>query len=225
MKPRLTILLAVACLIFSVCGATVSAQATVSTRVQGNGNEPTPFMRLLALRAPVKQFTQWAISENDLADNPGLNGADLKSVERAIMNGTLDEMSVSMPVYDLKDVDWSDREAPLKGSICEDFPGTFKIEYSDGLPVKFTLDEDDFSELLESGCTMDAFDIGMDHFTMDYYKSGMPSCLKGKRMDFFGGDDYEIRYSGYRYDEKGNWTRRKKTTKFDSMIEYRSYVY
>lgn len=218
-------MLAVSFLMLTACEKTAKAHNSQPTEVQSEATAPTPFMRLKALRTPVKSFTQWAIAEEMLADNPTLNPADAADVRRAIDAGELDEMSVPMPTYSFDAADWT-LEAPLKGTITEMLPGQFDIEYKDGFPITFTLDQADFQDRVDNGFMMlDAYEVGLERFAIDYNSDGMPEGLRGKCMDFFGGRDYQVRYSDYVYDEKGNWTRRTKTTPYVTQIEFRAYEY
>lgn len=186
---------------------------------------PTAFMRLMALNTRVKQFRQWGIPKEMIPEFPNIDFADAAQIEKAIADDTLVDVLYSIPTYDFTDENWTS-EAPQTGSICEDIPGTFKIGYNNGMPTTFTLDEEDFEKQMnENGMGLDAFDLGLESFTIEYYSNGMPYCLKGKRMQFFGGGDYQIIYSDYKYDKKGNWISRKKTTPSETQIQYRDYEY
>lgn len=192
---------------------------------ESNNPAPTVFMRLMALNTRVKQFRQWEIPEEMIPEFPNINFSDATQVEKAIENETLVDVLYSIPTYDFTDVNWAS-EVPQTGSICEDIPGTFKIGYKNGMPITFTLDEEDLEKQMnENGMGLDAFDLGLESFTIEYYENGMPACLKGKRMQSFGAGDYQILYSDYKYDKKGNWTSRKKTTPSGTQIQYRDYAY
>lgn len=226
MRYQPTALLTAALLIFAACDSNAKTDQSKPAEVKTESSEPTPFMTLMGLRTPVKNFQQWALSKNDLANLSGLNPADTTDIKKALEEGLLDEMSFNMAGYVFESDSWT-TEAPPTGCVTEDFAGTFKIEYKDGLPVKFTLDGEALAEELENGYMgLDVCGPMLDSFRVDYDRNRMATYLKGT---FSSGGNYSIKYSDYVFDDKGNWVKRRKTTEgngiTEELTEYRAYVY
>ena len=205
--------------------------ATESDKGVRDTQDPTT-LDLYNLKTPVKVMKEWAISHSDLAENPKLNPTSPDAVKAAIEKEILDEMSVRVVDYefgsDSKANDWvltysgnTPTEVRMNG-----IPGTFNVKYENGLPTQFTLNQQAFQKAVDEGnMFLDAYDVGFDKFTITYDKDGMPASLSGEPMSVFGGAKYTETYSDYKFDDKGNWVRRKVTTPYDTKNQYRFYVY
>ena len=221
--------------VFSACGGNSSStksQDSIKTEEAAPNAAGGTTLELYNLKAPVKEIKEWSISISDLANNPGLNPAKLSEVEAALRSEVLDKMETRIYVYrftpDLKadddDVSYSG-DTPIKTTRAG-LPGTFDIGYENGLPTKFTLNEKDFQKSVDEGMLyLDAFEIGLEEYTIAYDSNGIPKSLSGKKMPFFEGGKYTETYSDYKYDDKGNWVKRKVTTPYDTMYQFRSYTY
>ena len=212
-------------------------QDDASVTAQTSATRLTPTHVMYGLKAPVKIMYEWSIPIETLADNPRLNGADRKAVSIAIDEGVLEEMTTNITEYEFnKDgkIDWVqsyDGDTPVKVRIW-DLPGVFKVVFENGLPYRFTLVEDPSEGEDNQGICLDAYEIGLEEFSITYGSDGLPSELFGKAMPFFAfvGDDqyddqYKEKYSDYKFDKNGNWTCRTVTTRLDKFKQFRAYEY
>ena len=200
------------------------------TKTVSSSSDSGTTLALYNLKTPVKKMHQWSIGLDVLADNPGLNPTTPSAVEAAIEEGILDEMSTSVTDYEFNQdstvKDWITYSGtkPVKVFFCG-WPGCFDITYSNGLPSEFILDRKAFDEAIENGMILDAFDLGFERFTITYDANGLPKSLSGKTLPFFGGSNYTIIYSDYKFDGKGNWVKRKATSPYHTEYQYRCYEY
>ena len=203
---------------------------THAAQGQETSTQPTPTQKLYQLSTPVKVIREWYISDEVLAENPQFNTSDYKIIEEAIENGDIDEMSTYIVKYEFandgKVNDWVELysyQTPQRVMV-NGMPGVFKVEFEDGMPTKFTLDQEAFQNTLDEGLLfLDCYDNGLEYFTITYDEKGFPSELSGQSMELFGGNQYTESYSHYKIDDKGNWTKRTVVTPFATKFQYRSY--
>lgn len=177
------------------------------------------------LKTPVKVMRQWSVSFDEAADITGYDLNDYKSVDRAIEDGALDEMTTQIVKYDFDSDGHTDLVAergangPSQVALVE-YPGVFNVEYKNGKPFRFTLVEGSCDEI-----PLDSYDVGLDYFTLTYNLDGTVASMTGKTSGFFGNSPYIEKYSEYKFDSKGNWIRRKVETEFFTLLQYRAYEY
>ncbi|MBD5340480.1 MAG: hypothetical protein HDR94_02795 [Bacteroides sp.] len=205
---------------------------THAAQGQETSTQPTPTQKLYQLSTPVKVFREWDISDEVLAENPQFNTSDYKIIEQAIKDGYIDGMSTHIVKYEFandgKVNDWVElysHQTPQRVTV-NGLPGVFKVEFEDGMPTKFTLDQEAFQNALDEGLLfLDCYDNGLEYFTITYDEKGFPSELSGQSMDFFGGKQYNESYSKYMIDRNGNWINRIVYTPYETKKQYRSYEY
>lgn len=168
---------------------------------------------------------QWNVSFDEAADITGYNLSDYKSVDRAIEDGALDEMTTQIVKYDFDTDGHSDwvtkRGANGPSQVhCQDLPGLFNVEYKNGKPFRFTLVEGSCDEI-----PLDSYDNGLEYFTLTYNSDGTVESMTGKTFGFFGNRTYVEKYSDYKFDSNGNWIRRKVETDSFTLMQYRAYEY
>lgn len=177
------------------------------------------------LKSPVKKIKEWSVSSEEAANLPAYDFSKEKDVEKAVENGDLEEMTTSIIEYKFTPEgkpECSNYEGNRLVQIgFYDIPGVFFVEFKDGLPVKFTLDEETLKEII----CLDAFNKGYEYFTLTYGPDNIPTALTGKTLPFFSSRDYKETYSNYKFDTMGNWIRRTVKSKYQTLIQYRSYEY
>lgn len=193
---------------------------------------PTQTQKLYLLKTPVKVIREWDISTDILVENPQFNTSDYKIIDQAIENEEIDEMSTRIVTYEFNDDgkinDWVElysNQTPVKVRVSG-LPGIFNVDFDNGLPTKFTLDKEAFQKDLDEGkIFLDAYEKGLEYFTITYDENGFPSQLSGQSLEFFGGDPYKESYSKYVIDRNGNWTTRIVDTPYETKKQFRAYEY
>lgn len=188
-------------------------------------------MALYGLKKAVKSMKEWMIDLETLAGNPNVDFKSSKGVIKALEAEVLDEMSTSVVSYEFTSDGKVDGWVVYSGNtpakvMVSGMPGKFDVTFENSNAKSFRLDQKAFQEAMDKGeMFLDAYDNGLEEFSVEYGADGMPTSIKGLSMEFFGGSQYSEQYSEYKFDQQGNWISRKVKTPYDTFIQFREYAY
>ncbi len=213
----------------SVSDSQTASDSSVTAQAGVNGKqEKLPDYRVYGLQKPARMVRQWAISEEELANLSGYNPTNYRSVDKALQDGALDEMSTSIRTakFSANGSIADEYDDPVFPFLVEDVPPFFTVKYENGLPSNFTLDEKAMQKWLEDGGFLDMYDMALKSFSITYDEKGLPVKLSGKGLGgFFSDAPYNLVYRDYKFDDKGNWIRRTVETPSVTFVQFRNYEY
>lgn len=210
---------------------------------QTSSEEVTPlegFDALFNVNGDVAQIFQWRPGAEVESNYPDFDFSDFMRTYYVWMNEDFDptfdfhNFSINYNGKQFFNDSFRERLFPYKISFSN-IAGKYNIIWSNGLPVRFTLDESQPYKATEDRIDPVEFKLGFEWFTISYYPNGLPLKLTGKLLpQYHNGDFYSELYDDYEFNETGKWIKRKVTSSFgmgsDSSKgkrtnnEYRVYI-
>ncbi|MDE7413329.1 MAG: hypothetical protein K2N05_06015, partial [Muribaculaceae bacterium] len=198
--------------------------------------------KIYGLKVPAKEFTQWEVNVEEVANSDEYDFSKYNEFERAMEDGVVDEMSNSSFTihfsndgeYVMDDIyDEYSGSRSFKKVESPDFIDNFitdniwsvDVEFKDGYPHKYIGDLESFYKAIEDGETMgDACDYILLKADITYNDKYLPIKVVADCHASVGDEEFidEITYSDYKFDSKGNWIRR---TINNSIFQFREYKY
>lgn len=198
------------------------------------------FDALFNVNGDVGQIFQWRPGAEVESNYPDFDFSDYMRTYYAWMNEdfdrTFDFHAFSINYNGKQFYNDTLRERLFPGKISfSNVAGKYNIFWSNGLPVRFNIDESQLNQDIQEGIDLKGFKLGFEWFTISYYPNGLPLKLTGKLLpQYHNGDFYSELYTDYEFNESGKWIKRKVTSSLgmesDSPKgkrtdnEYRAYI-
>lgn len=197
----------------NVAAPAAAQQATPTPAMKDSRKNVPLFHALFNANKHVEVIYQWRPPVQEIEAHPEIDFTQGFPVTKALCDEEFDTPFL----YETFSINKNGKRIFIGMFREENFPeqmhfpgviGAYNIEWKDGIPVRFVLDNNSIQKILEKGRDYKDYKYGFEWFTVSYDKNGLPTLMTGQLLPQYGGQLYSEIYSDYVFNDAGLWVKR-----------------